>query len=341
MTTAKDGTNRLFLVSQPGRVFWLDNRPDIDAMTEYLDIRDRVNDAGNEEGLLGLVFDPHFDENRHLYVYYSAASPRRSVISRFTEDSDTGFADPASEHIVMELQQPFRNHNGGHLAFGLDGFLYIGLGDGGSAGDPQGNGQNLATLLGSIVRIDVAAIDRSGHYAIPTDNPFVGVQGARPEIWAYGFRNPWRYSIDTATGDLWAVDVGQNEYEEVNLVKAGLNYDWNFKEGDHCYGSRGGCDEAGLEPPVAEYGRDSGCSITGGYVYRGKQLPSLYGAYVYGDFCSGRLWALRFDGEKVTESISLADTTLNISSFGVDDEEELYVLSLDGRILQFIAGTDN
>lgn len=169
----------------------------------------------------------------------------------------------------------------------------------------------------------------------------MGVQGARPEIWAYGFRNPWRYSIDTATGDLWAVDVGQNEYEEVNLVKAGLNYDWNFKEGDHCYGSRGGCDEAGLEPPVAEYGRDSGCSITGGYVYRGKQLPSLYGAYVYGDFCSGRLWALRFDGEKVTESISLADTTLNISSFGVDDEEELYVLSLDGRILQFIAGTDN
>lgn len=341
LTSVHDGTNRLFLVSQPGLIVWLDNRPDVDGVTEYLDIRDKVNDVGNEEGLLGLVFDPHFDENRHFYVYYSVSSPRRSVISRFTEEPETGVADPASEHILMEVRQPFQNHNGGHLAFGQDGFLYIGLGDGGSAGDPQENAQNLDTLLGSILRIDVAAIDGSGNYGIPTDNPFVDVQGSRTEIWAYGFRNPWRYSFDSATGDLWVADVGQNEYEEVNLVRYGLNYGWSIKEGDHCYDSRGGCDEAGLESPVAEYGRDFGCSITGGYVYRGKRLPSLYGAYVYGDFCSGRLWALRHDGDKVVESIALADTTLNISSFGVDDDEELYVLSLDGRMLKFVPGFAN
>ncbi len=190
LTSVHDGTNRLFLVSQPGLIAWLDNRPDVDGVTEYLDIRDKVNDVGNEEGLLGLVFDPHFDESRHFYVYYSASSPRRSVISRFTEEPETGVADPASEHILMEVRQPFQNHNGGHLAFGQDGFLYIGLGDGGSAGDPQENAQNLDTLLGSILRIDVSAIDGSGNYGIPTDNPFIDVQGSRTEIWAYGFRNP-------------------------------------------------------------------------------------------------------------------------------------------------------
>ncbi len=321
-----DGANRGFVVEQPGRIVALDG-------SIFLDIRDRVRDRGEEEGLLGLAFDPNYESNGFLYVYYTADGPRRSVISRFSIDSGDGTADPGTETLVMEVEQPYANHNGGQIVFGPDDFLYVGLGDGGSAGDPKRNGQNLATLLGAILRLDVSTLDSTGSYAIPADNPFVGVQDARPEIWAYGLRNPWRFTFDSETGDLWAADVGQNKLEEVDLIRPGLNYGWNIMEGDECYPRS--CDTRGLELPIAVYGRDGGCSITGGYVYRGSRIPSLDGAYVYGDFCSGKIWALRYDGSRVTESIQVADTRIRISSFGEDAEGELYILDLDGEIYKF------
>lgn len=342
MVSPNDESDRLYFVLQPGRILVIENRRDVVSAKTFLDIRERVNDRGNEEGLLGLAFDPDFAGNGYFYVYYSAANPRRSVISRYRVDPvSPEAADPASETVVMEVAQPFSNHNGGQIAFGPDGFLYIGLGDGGGGGDRQGNGQDLSTLLGSILRIDVSVIDPSGSYGIPLDNPFVGVPDARPEVWAYGFRNPWRFSFDAETGDLWTADVGQNDYEEVDLVRPGGNYGWNVVEANHCFGRNSDCEAGSFQPPITEYGRDGGCSITGGYVYRGMRVPSLAGAYVYGDFCSGRLWALRYDGLQVVDSISLADTTLRISSFGQDGQNELYVLSIDGRILRFVPGTDN
>ena len=335
MAYPPDGSGRLYVVLQPGRIVSFPNDPDVDAADLFLDIRDRVNDRGEEEGLLGLAFDPEYASNRHLYVYYSASGPRRSVVSRFTAGADGLRADPGSERVLLEVAQPYANHNGGQIAFGPDGYLYIALGDGGSRADPQGNGQDLGTLLGSIIRIDVSALDSTGAYAIPSDNPFVGRGGARPEIWAYGLRNPWRFSFDRATGDLWTADVGQNRFEEVDIIRPGLNYGWNIMEGVHCFESSE-CDQTGLEMPVAEYGREGGCSVTGGYVYRGSHLPSLYGAYVYGDYCTGRIWALRHDGEEVAEHMEIVDSDLRIPSFGEDAAGELYVLSFDGKIYRLV-----
>ncbi len=326
-----DGADRGFVVEQAGRIIVLAGEDDA---RPFLNIRDRVNDRGNEEGLLGLAFDPDFADNGHFYVYYTAGGPRRSVISRFSvSPSDIATADPNSETVILEVEQPYSNHNGGQIVFGTEGFLYAGLGDGGSAGDPKGNGQNTGALLGAILRLDVSTLDSTGSYAIPPDNPFASIEGARPEIWAYGLRNPWRFTFDRETGDLWAADVGQNAFEEVDLIMPGLNYGWNIMEGDECF-SRS-CDTRGLEPPITVYGRDDGCSITGGYVYRGSRLPSLYGAYVYGDFCSGKIWALRYDGSRVTESIELADTRISISSFAEDTDGELYILDLEGEIYRF------
>ena len=287
-----------------------------------------------KKGCWGWRSNPDFYSNGFFYAYYSADGPRRSVVSRFTAHPDEDAADVGSERLILEVEQPYANHNGGQIVFGPDDLLYVGLGDGGSAGDPRGNGQDLGTLLGTILRLDVSTLDSTGSYAIPSDNPFVGVEGARPEIWAYGLRNPWRFTFDWETGDLWAADVGQNALEEVDLIEPGLNYGWNIMEGDECY-SRS-CDTRGLEPPVAVYGSDEGCSITGGYVYRGERLPSLYGGYVYGDYCSGRIWALRHDGSRVTEATLLADTKLRISSFGEDMEGELYILDLEGGIYRFV-----
>ena len=326
-----DGANRGFVVEQPGRIVALNSENDSNT---FLDIRDRVRDRGEEEGLLGLAFDPDYESNGFLYVYYTADGPRRSVISRFSVDPGDRTADPGTETLVLEVEQPYANHNGGQIVLGPDDFLYVGLGDGGSAGDPKGNGQNPATLLGAILRLDVSSLDSTGTYSIPPDNPFVGVQDARPEIWAYGLRNPWRFTFDSETGDLWAADVGQNKMEEVDLIRPGLNYGWNIMEGDECYPRS--CDTRGLELPIAVYGRDGGCSITGGYVYRGSRIPSLYGAYVYGDFCSGKIWAFRYDGSRVTESILLADTKIRISSFAEDTDGELYILDLDGEIYRFV-----
>ena len=338
LTYAERESGRLFVVLQPGRIVVFENDPAVESAQTFLDIRERVNDAGNEEGLLGLAFDPAFAENGYFYVYYTASRPRRSVVSRFSVSAgDANRADAGSELVFLEVEQPYRNHNGGHVAFGPDGMLYVGLGDGGSSGDPRGNGQDTSTLLGSILRIDVSALDQLGGYAAPPDNPFAGGDGAaRGEIWAYGLRNPWRFSFDRETGDLWAADVGQNLYEEVNVVRRGLNYGWNVMEGSHCF-RREGCDSRGLEMPVAEYGREGGCSVTGGYVYRGRRMPSLYGAYLYGDFCSGKIWALRHDGAAVTEQMLIADTGLSISSFGEDPSGEVYVLTFEGAVYRFAA----
>jgi glucose/arabinose dehydrogenase len=303
----------------------------------FLDIRDRVSESANEEGLLGLAFGPDYSANGYFYVYYSAASPRRSVISRFSvSQSNPNLADPGSETIILEIPQPFGNHKGGQLAFGLDGYLYIGLGDGGSAGDPFGNGQNIGTVLGKILRIDVRRVSEGRSYGIPPDNPFVGVEGAREEIWAYGLRNPWRFSFDTETGFLWAGDVGQDRWEEIDVVEKGLNYGWNIMEGRHCFSPAVDCDTAGLEPPVAEYDRSDGCSITGGYVYRGSDIPLLVGTYVYGDFCSGRIWGLRYDSVTVTGQALLVDSDLSITSFGQDLEGNLYVLSRNEGIYSIV-----
>ena len=332
LTYAERESGRLFVVLQPGRIVVFENDPGVESARTFLDIRERVNDAGNEEGLLGLAFDPAFAENGHFYVYYTASRPRRSVVSRFSvSPDDHNRADPDSELVFLEVEQPYRNHNGGHIAFGPDGMLYVGLGDGGSGGDPRGNGQDTSTLLGSILRIDVSALDETGRYAVPPDNPFAGDAAARGEIWAYGLRNPWRFSFDRVTGDLWAADVGQNQYEEVDIIRPSLNYGWNVMEGAHCY-RRESCDSRGLEMPVAEYGRDGGCSVTGGYVYRGRRQPTLYGAYLYADFCSGKIWALRHDGAAVTEQMQIADTGLSISSFGEDPSGEVYVLTFEGAI---------
>ena len=334
LTHAGDGSNRVYVVEQRGVVHRID--PAAPGRTDaFLDIRSRVSRGGNEEGMLGLAFDPRFTANGRFYVYYSAASPRRSVLSRF-ETGSNGLGDAASESALLEVRQPYSNHNGGMIAFGPDGMLYVALGDGGSAGDPQRNGQDLGTLLGAILRIDVTQAGDGAPYAIPGDNPFVGQRGARGEIWAYGLRNPWRFSFDSETGDLWTGDVGQNALEEVDVVRRSGNYGWNVMEGSRCFRSTS-CNADDFEPPVAEYGRDLGCSITGGYVYRGQRLPELRDVYLYADYCSGRIWGLRYDGERVTEQAQLARASFQVPSFGEDEAGEVYVLGFDGGIYAFAA----
>lgn len=334
----EDGRDRISVTEQKGRILVFANSQQVTQPHVFLDITGRVSQAHNEEGLLGLAFDPDYKNNGYFYVYYSAAAPRRSVVSRFTvNQNDPNVADSRSEFIVMEITQPFGNHNGGQLAFGPDGYLYIGLGDGGSAGDPYGNGQNLGTLLGSILRIDVSGVSEEKNYRVPPNNPFVGIAGAREEIWAYGLRNPWRFSFDTDTGLLWVGDVGQNEWEEIDIVKKGLNYGWNIMEGALCFAPSVDCDQAGLQLPLAEYDHSEGCSVTGGYVYRGNQIPSFRGAYIYADFCSGRIWALRYEGNSVTRHNLLTDSDLAITSFGEDLAGNLYILSRDAGIYHLVS----
>ena len=333
-----DGHDLIFVTEQAGRIRVFPNNHQAVQSNIFLDISDRVSDASNEEGLLGLAFDPDYRNSGYFYVYYSAANPRRSVLSRFAvSQDDPNVAVRNSEFVVMQVLQPYGNHNGGQLAFGPDGYIYIGLGDGGKRADPHGNGQDKSTLLGSILRIDVGGVSDAQNYRVPSDNPFVGVPGARDEIWAYGVRNPWRFSFDPETGSMWLGDVGQDKWEEINIVKKGLNYGWNIMEGRHCFSPRTNCAEAGLQLPVVEYPNPtSGCSVTGGYVFRGRGMPSLLGAYVYGDFCSGKIWGLRYDGESVTEHMLLVDSSLFITSFGQDMDRNLYVLSRDMGIYRLV-----
>ena len=323
------GDGSIFVTEQSGRILRFPNDQQAVRAEVFLDITDRISERNNEEGLLGLAFHPDYEKNGHFYVYYSAAGPRRSVLSRFEVASESfARADRASELVIIEVPQPYGNHNGGQLAFGPDGYLYVGLGDGGAGGDPLGNGQNKGTLLGSILRIDVNGGSGDKNYRVPPDNPFLGVPGAKEEIWAYGLRNPWRFSFDTGTGTPWIADVGQNAWEEIDVGKAGANYGWNVMESRHCFSPRTGCDEGGLEIPLWEYSLSSGnCGVIGGYVYRGRRTPSMVGAYVYGDFCSGRIWGLRRDAESVTEQSLLVDSDISITSFGQDVAGNLYILS--------------
>jgi glucose/arabinose dehydrogenase len=312
---AADG--RWLVLEQPGRI--LTFREGEARAQVFLDIQSRV-ESGGEEGLLGFAFAADFDRSGTFFLDYTAGSPRRTVISSFTSKGDA--ADPASEKVILEIGQPFANHNGGQLAFGPDGYLYIAMGDGGSGGDPFRNGQNREALLGKILRIDVK--DRT-KYAVPPDNPFAA-GGGRGEIFAFGLRNPWRFSFDRETGALWAGDVGQNLWEEIDLVTKGGNYGWNVMEGAHCYNAAT-CDMTGLTRPVFEYGHDAGaCSVTGGFVYRGSAIPELRGAYVYADYCNGKMWALRYANTQVTAQREVAATGFNISSFAQDQKGELYVL---------------
>ena len=338
LADAGKNTDRLFVALQPGKIMQFNPVIDDKTAEVFMDLSERVSVKGNEEGLLGLAIDPKYSSNGFFYVYYSASNPRRSVVSRFkVSNPKTGKGETTSEQILLEIDQPFSNHNGGHIAFGPDGYLYIAVGDGGKANDPYNNGQNLSTLLGSILRIDVSRVDSENGYKVPPDNPFVNIDGnAKTEIWAYGLRNPWRFSFDRDTGDLWAGDVGQNRFEEIDLIKIGGNYGWKIMEGLSCFPRGNQCDSSGILSPVIEYGRADGCSVTGGYVYRGKRLPSLFGAYIYGDFCTGNIWAFRYDGTSVTEHLKLVDSNLRISSFAEDRDGEIYIVSYTKGIYRLV-----
>ena len=334
-----DGTNRLFLVQQNDAQIWVfpDDLASGDASL-FLDLSDRVRTAGGEEGLLGLAFHPNYESNGYFYVYYSASSPRRSVIERFTvSSSNPDQANQESGLVIMEVDQPYENHNGGQLAFGPDdGYLYIALGDGGSGGDPQGHGQNRETLLGNILRIDVDGTSNGLNYRIPSDNPYAGnTQNFREEIFAYGFRNPWRMSFDAPTGQLWVADVGQNEREEVAIVANGENHGWKIMEGFQCYPSSANCNPEGLTLPVWDYGRSLGASVTGGHVYRGSRISEYTGFYIYSDFISGRIWALKYIEGQPTTHFEIHDLPHNVAAFGVSATGELYMLAFNGRIYQF------
>jgi glucose/arabinose dehydrogenase len=317
ITNAGDGSGRLFVVEQGGAVRIVRNGAV--AAQPFLNISGLVT-AGGEQGLLGIAFPPGFSTRRSFYVnYINRTGIGNTAIARFAVASNPDLADPASRRELLGIVQPFTNHNGGQLAFGPDGLLYIGSGDGGSGGDPQGNGQNTNSLLGKILRLDVLSSDAP---AVPFANPFGN------EVWAYGLRNPWRFSFDRLTGDLFLADVGQATREEINFQPAGsgtgANYGWNTMEGSLCFLNPASCSSAGLTLPVAEYDHSAGdCSVTGGYVYRGG-TPSLQGTYLFGDFCSGRIWGLRHNGV-AWESRLLLDSSLLISTFGEDENGELYV----------------
>ncbi len=329
LTHAGDGSGRLFVVEQVGRVRIYQQGRLLE--TPFLDVSDLVS-FGGERGLLGLAFHPAYRTTGRVFVNYSRESDGATILAEYRVSNNPDLAKPEAK-ILLVVEQPYGNHNGGMVAFGPDGHLYIGMGDGGAGGDPGDRGQQRQELLGKVLRIDV---DGGSPYAIPSDNPFVS-GGGRPEIFAYGFRNPWRFSFDRQTGRLWAADVGQNAYEEVSLVRRGGNYGWRIMEGAHCFKPSTGCPTRGLELPAVEYAHSgSRCSITGGYVYRGEEMPGLRGLYVFGDYCSGEIFGVQeaeIAGGGVTAHPSvLLDTDLRISSFGEDERGELYVVDHAGGV---------
>lgn len=332
LTHAADGTGRLFVVEQNGLIRILHNG--IILPEPFLDLTGIAVASASERGLLGLAFSPQYAANGQFFVNYTDVNGD-TAIARYTVSADPNRADPSSGQIILRVPQPYANHNGGDIAFGPDGYLYIGTGDGGSAGDPQNNGQRLDTLLGKMLRVDVSAEP----YAIPASNPFADTTNARPQIWAYGLRNPWRFSFDRATGDLYIADVGQGEWEEVNYQSAastgGENYGWNIVEGSHAYA--GGA-QAGLTMPIAEYSHaEGGCAVTGGYVYRGPSWPGLQGAYVFGDYCTGKTWKLTRAPDGTWTRAPFLETGLNLSAFGEDEAGELYVIDHNGAVYQLSA----
>ncbi len=337
VTGAGDGSGRLFVAEKTGLIWTVENGERTEV---YLDLTGVVS-TESERGLLGIAFPPGFtDGEDQVWVSYTRADGS-SVVSSFASD---GVLDPASEQVWLTVEQPYANHNGGMIEFGPDGYLYVGLGDGGSGGDPHGNGQNTLTLLGSMLRIDVKADadDPQPPYTVPADNPLVGQPDVRPEIWAYGLRNPWRFSFDRVTGDLWIGDVGQNAWEEIDFQPAssggGENYGWRVFEGTHPYPPDAEPPAPdGFTMPVVEYDRDTGTSVTGGYVYRGEDQPALRGTYLYGDFSVGRIWGLQREVDGSVQTRLLLDTDMMIPSFGEDDDGEVYVVDFNGAIHRIVA----
>ena len=332
-----DGSNRIFIIEQVGVIKAFQNNPETTSDKIFLDIRDRVA-SGGEMGLLGLAFHPDYAQNGFFYVDYTSTNPKRhTVVARYKVSSNNpDSADKNSETILLTQEQPFSNHNGGKVAFGPDGYLYISFGDGGSGGDPYKNGQSLSTFLGKILRIDVNSTTGNLNYSIPPSNPFAGnTFSYKEEIYAYGLRNPWRCSFDFTTNKLWCADVGQNQWEEIDTIQKGKNYGWNIMEGKHCYNPSSGCDTTGLSLPIWEYDHSSGnCSITGGYVYRGKSVPDLIGKYIYADYCTSNIWALDVNGP-LPKNQFLLRAPGHITAFGVDQNNELYICNFDGNIYKF------
>jgi glucose/arabinose dehydrogenase len=335
-------TQPLLVLQEPGpagRFLVVEKRGTLQAVTKtntatpFLDLRAKVNSTPDEAGMLGLALSPGWPGDPTAYVSYTAPSAQspanlRSTLSRLTSRDGGATLDPSTEAILLTVEQPFPNHDGGHVVFGPDGYLYFGLGDGGSGGDPQGNAQNLGVLLGKLLRLDPAT------GKAPITNPFVGTAGARPEIYAFGFRNPWRFSFDRQTRKLWLGDVGQDAFEEIDVVEAGQNFGWNRREGLHCY--RSSTCAGDFADPVVEYGHDQGISVTGGFVYRGASVPALQGRFVYGDFGSGRIWSIAAEGPAQPQAVGQA---ANISSFGEDQAGELYVVALSGAVSKFVPGS--
>jgi glucose/arabinose dehydrogenase len=327
---AGDGSGRLFIAQQGGQIRLFDGTRLLPV--PFLDLSSFVS-RGSEQGLLGLAFHPGYETNGFFYVNLTDAAGDTQIL-RFTASADPDIADPASAVPLLAVDQPFANHNGGQLAFGPDGKLWIGLGDGGSAGDPGDRAQSGSTLLGKILRVDV---DLGLPYAIPEDNPFIADSAVRDEIWALGLRNPWRFSFDRLEGDLFIADVGQNVWEEVSLEAAasggGRNYGWRRMEGSHCFDPASGCNEASLVLPILEYSHSFGCSVTGGYRYRGSEMPDHFGTYFFGDFCSGRIWGGIESAETGSwTATELLDSELLISTFGEDERGELYAADLNGAL---------
>jgi glucose/arabinose dehydrogenase len=337
VTHSGDGSGRLFIIEKGGfirivREGQLSSEP-------FLDVRGLITpEAQTEQGLLGLAFHPNYKNNGTFFIYYTDANKKENgaadtVVARYQVSGDPNKADPASAKIILTIEQPFWNHNGGHIAFGPDGYLYIGTGDGGDGGDPQENAEDLTDLLGKLLRIDVNAET----YTVPESNPWKVESGARTEIWAYGLRNPWKFSFDRETGDLYIGDVGQNLYEEINFQsvssKGGENYGWNQMEGLHCYGETPDCNPDEFVLPILEYPHgEDGVSVTGGFVYRGTQISELEGAYIFADFASGKIWTAR-DNEGVWTSELLEDTEFAVSSFGEDESGELYLTDFGKGVL--------
>lgn len=340
LVQAPGDSSRFFVVEQGGAIKVFSNAENVSSSSTFLDIKSKVT-SGGERGLLGLAFHPDFKTNGYFFVNYTAGNPLKTVIARYKATANQ--ADAGSEAILFTFNQPYDNHNGGSMQFGKDGYLYIATGDGGSGGDPQNNAQNLKSHLGKILRVDVNGTTK-GNYSIPADNPFVaGTTGNLPEIYAYGLRNPWRISFDTESGKLFAGDVGQNEREEIDIIVKGGNYGWRIKEGVDCYNPGSNCNAQGLIEPVHDYSQDNGDrSITGGYVYRGSAIPSLAGKYIYGDYISGRIWALELDGDtRKSNTLILEDNAL-ISSFGQDLKGEVYYLNYgEGKVMKVVNGNLN
>ena len=344
LTHAGDGSNRIFVGIQEGIIHVFPNDPKVERTKVFLDIQKQVfyDDKENEQGLLGLAFHPKYKENREFFVFYTQRKDKTvNVLSRFkVADNDPDAGHAATEEILLRVKRPFWNHDGGTICFGPDGYLYLALGDGGAADDPFKHGQNLSTILGSILRLDVDRKDEGKQYAIPKDNPFANKPGAAPEIWAYGLRNVWRMAFDRKTGKLWAGEVGQNLYEEINIIEKGGNYGWAIRESLHPFSKQGVGPSKDLVEPIWEYHHNVGKSITGGHVYRGKRLPELDGYYLYGDYITTKIWALQYDEQKkrVTANRPIRDPNVAILSFGEDEQGEVYFMTtnVSGRaIYQF------